>query len=127
VNALFLSSALAVVAAYLIVASDRGDEAKAFKLSQVRYRKFAANIDDRSKLRDRLLELNRIDEHEYLEFRSSQIAASFLTFAVFALLIWAKSALFAGALIMGVIAGYFAFVLIDRNLTKAVIKLNFLR
>ena len=89
-SALFLSSALAVIAAYLIVASDQGDEAKAFKLSRVKYRKFAANIGDRTKLRDRLLELNRTGQHEYLEFRSSQIATAFLTFAVFALLIWAK-------------------------------------
>ena len=95
-STLFLSSALAVMAAYLIVASDRGDEAKALKLSKVKYRKFAANIDDRSKLRDRLLELNRTGEHEYLEFRSSQIATALLTFAVFALLIWVKSASFAG-------------------------------
>jgi tight adherence protein C len=122
VNALFISTAFAVIAAYLIVASDRGDEAKALKMSKVKYRKFAADIDDRSKLRDRLLELNRTSEHEYLEFRSSQIATAFLTFAVFALLIWVKSALFAGSLIMGAIAGYFAFVLIDHNLTKAVVK-----
>ena len=46
-SALFLSSALAVMASYLIVASDRGDEAKALKLSKAKYRKFAANIDDR--------------------------------------------------------------------------------
>ena len=105
------------MAAYLIVASDRGAEAKAFKVSKVKYRKFAANVDDRSKLRDRLLELNRTSEHEYLDFRSSQIATTFLTFAVFALLTWAKSASFAGALVMGAIAGYSAFVLIDRNLT----------
>ena len=121
-NALFISTALAVIAAYLIVASDRGDEAKALKLSKVKYRKFAENVGDRSKLRDRLLELNRTSEHEYLEFRSSQIATTFLTFAVFALLIWVKSASFAGALVMGAIAGYSAFVLIDRNLTKAVVK-----
>ena len=121
-NALFLSTIFALIAAYLIVASDRGVEAKAFKLSKVQYRKFAANVDDRSKLRDRLLELNRTSEHEYLEFRSSQIATVFLTFVVFALLFWAKSASFAGALVMGAIAGYFAFVLIDRNLTKAVVK-----
>ena len=121
-NALFLSGALAVMAAYLIVASDQGDEAKAFKLSRVKYRKFAANIDDRSKLRDRLLELNRTGQHEYLEFRSSQIATAFLTFLVIALMIWAKSTSFTGALVMGVIAGYSAFLLIDRNLTKAVVK-----
>jgi hypothetical protein len=86
VNALFLSTAFAVIAAYLVVASDRGVEAKALKLTKVKYRKFAGNIDDRSKLRDRLLELNRTDEHEYLEFRSSQISTAFLTFSIFALL-----------------------------------------
>jgi tight adherence protein C len=122
VNALFLSSSLALIAAYLIVASDQGVEAKAVKLSKVKFRRFAGNIVDRSKLRDRLLELNRIDEHEYLEFRSSQIATSFLTFAVFTLLIWAKTSAMAGALTLGVISGYFAFQLIDRNLTKAVVK-----
>jgi len=119
VNALFLSTIFAVIAAYLIVASDRGVEAKVLKLSKVRYRKFAANMEDRSKLRDRLLELNRTGQHEYLEFRSSQIATAFLTFAVFALLVWVKSASFAGALVMGAISGSFAFALIDRNLTKA--------
>ncbi len=121
-NALFLSTAFAVIAAYLIIASDRGDEAKALKSSKVRYRNFAANLNDRSKLRDRLLELNRTDEHEYLEFRSSQIATALLASIVFALLIWVKSASIAGALAMGAITGYFAFLLIDRNLTKAVVK-----
>ena len=121
-NAFFLSTALAVMAAYLIVASDRGAEAKAFKVSKVKYRQFAANVDDRSKLRDRLLELNRTGEHEYLEFRSSQVATAFLTFAISALLVWAQIASLAGSLVMGVIAGYFVFALIDRNLTKAVAK-----
>ena len=109
-NALFISTAFAVIAAYLIVASDRGVEAKALKLSKVKYRKLAGNIDDRSKLRDRLLELNRTGEHEYLEFRSSQIATALLTFAVFALLIWAKSASFVGSLVMGAIAGYLSLI-----------------
>lgn len=121
-NALYLSSALGLIAAYLILAADKGDEAKAFKLSKVKYRKFATNIEDRSKLRDRLLELNRTGQHEYLEFRSSQIATAALSFLVIALLIWAKTASIVGALFMGVITGCFVFVMIDRNLTKAVVK-----
>ena len=121
-NSLFLSTLFAVVAAYLIVASDQGVEAKALRLGKGKYRKFAGNIDDRSKLRDRLLELNRTSEHEYLEFRSSQISTAFLTFATFALLIWAKNASFISALVIGAISGYMAFALIDRNLTKAVAK-----
>ena len=84
-NYLFLSSSLGIAAAYLIVASNKGDEAKALNLSKIRYRKFSANIDDRSKLRDRLLELNRTGQHVYLEFRSSQVSTTFLTFTVFAL------------------------------------------
>ena len=114
-NALLLSTAFGVIAAYLIVASDQGDEAKALKLSKAKYRKFAANLDDRSKLRDRLLELNRTGAHEYLEFRSSQISTVFLTFTVFALLVWVKSASFVGAFFIGATAGYFAFVLIDQK------------
>jgi len=121
-NAFFLSTAFAALAAYLILVSDNGAEAEALKVSKLRYRKFVANIDDRSKLRDRLLELNRTDEHEYLEFRSSQIVTTVLTFAIFALLIWAKSSSIPGALIMGLIGGYFAFFMIDRNLTKVVVK-----
>ena len=121
-NYLFLSSSLGIAAAYLIVASNKGDEAKALNLSKIRYRKFSANIDDRSKLRDRLLELNRTGQHVYLEFRSSQVSTTFLTFTVFALLVWVKTGSFAGALVIGVTAGYFAFLLIDRNLTKAVVK-----
>jgi len=122
VNPLFPSTAFAVIAAYLVIASDRDTEAKVLKLSKARYLKFAENIDDRSKLRGRLLELNRTGEHEYLEFRSSQIATSFLTFVLFTLLIWLKSVSIVGALVMGAVAGCFAFVLIDRNLTKEVVK-----
>jgi tight adherence protein C len=120
-NAPFISTAFAVIAAYLIVASDRGVEVKVLKLSKVKYRKFAANIDDRSKLRDRLLELNRTGQHEYLEFRSSQIATAILSFLVIALLLWAKTASIPGTLFTAVIAGCGVFVLIDRNLTKAVL------
>lgn len=118
----FFSILLAIIGAYFIVASNRGYEANAFKVSKNKYRKFASNVDDRSHLRDRLLELNRTGQHEYLEFRSSQFATGLLSFLVFALLIWAKTGSFMGAIMSGSLAGSISYVLIDRNLTKAVEK-----
>ena len=121
-NGLFLSIGLSLTAAYLIVATESGDEAKAFKIGRAKYRKALAESDDRSKLRDRLLELNRTGKHEYLEFRSSQITASLLVFLVALLLAWNKSSSLIAAVLIGLLSGSLAFVAIDRNLTKLVVK-----
>ena len=121
-NGLFLSIGLSLTAAYLIVATESGDEAKAFKIGRAKYRKALAESDDRSKLRDRLLELNRTGKHEYLEFRSSQITASLLVFLVALLLAWNKSSSLIAAVLIGLLGGSLAFVAIDRNLTKLVVK-----
>ena len=121
-NALFLSVGLSVTAAYLLIATDGRTEANSLKLGQAKYRKFLTETDDRSKLRDRLLELNRTGAHEYLEFRSSQISTSFLVFLVAVLLVWVKSSSLIAALFMAFLAASTTFVVIDRNLTKLVIK-----
>ena len=121
-NALFLSAGLSITAAYLLVATDNRAEANSLKMGQVKYRKFLTEMDDRSKLQDRLLELNRTGAHEYLEFRSSQISTSFLVFLVAVLLVWVKSSSLIAALFVAVLAASTTFVLIDRNLTKLVIK-----
>jgi tight adherence protein C len=122
VNTFFISSALSISGAYLLVVNESGDEAKAFRKSKAKFRKVAANLDDRSKLRDRLIELNRVGKNDYLEFRSSQISTSALVFLVAALLFWAKSASFIGSLLVATMLAFGAFTFIDRNLTKLVIK-----
>lgn len=121
-NGLFLSSALAFTGAYLIVATENGDEAKALRIGKSRYRKAAANIDDRSKLRERLLELNRTDSNAYLDFRSNQLATSALVFGVLALLVWTKSSSTPVTLAIAGLATYATYAVIDRNLTKLVMK-----
>lgn len=121
-NGLFLSVGLSVTATYLLIATDSGAEAKTLKLSRTKYRKLLAESNDRSKLRDRLLELNRTGAHEYLEFRSSQISTSFLVFLVAALLVWVKSSSLTAALFVPCLAAATTFVVIDRNLTKLVVK-----
>ena len=121
-NGLFLSVGLSLTAAYLIVATESGDETKALKIGRARYRKALAESEDRSNLGARLLELNRTGKHEYLEFRSSQISASLLVFFVTLLLAWNKSSSLIAAVFIGFLSGSLAFVTIDRNLTKLVVK-----
>ena len=121
-NGLFLSTGLSLTAAYLIIATEKGDEARAINMSRAKYRKLLGESEDRSKLRDRLLELNRTGKHEYLEFRSSQFSTSFLVFLLAALLVWAKSASLVSALLVAILAAATTFVVIDRNLSKLVVK-----
>jgi tight adherence protein C len=121
-NGLFLSVGLSMTASYLLIATDRGAEAKTLKLSQAKYRKLLAESEDRSKLRDRLLELNRTGKHEYLEFRSSQVSTSLLVFLVAALVVWAKSGALIAALFVALLVATATFVVIDRNLTKLVVR-----
>ena len=121
-NALILSVALSVTASYLIIATESDSEIKTFKISRTKYRKFLAESEDRSKLQDRLLELNRTGAHEYLEFRSSQISTSLLVFLVAALIIFANSSSLVAALFIALLAASTTFVVIDRNLTKLVVQ-----
>ena len=121
-NGIFLSVGLSITAAYLLIATDSGVEARTLKLSRAKYRKLLAESEDRSKLRDRLLELNRSDAHEYLEFRSSQISTSLLVFLVAFLLVWVKSSSLITALFIASLAASMTFTIIDRNLTKLVTK-----
>jgi len=121
-NALFISSTFAIAGAYLIVAAESGDERKVFSLSRSRKQKMAANIKDRSKLRDRLLELNRPNSHDYLEFRSSQISTAGLVFLVAALLVWGNTKSSAISIVISLIGAVATFEMIDRNLTKLVLK-----
>lgn len=121
-NGLFLSTALAITGAYLIVAAENGDESKALRIGKSRFRKVSANINDRSKLRDRLLELNRTEPNAYLDFRSSQISTSALVFGVISLLLLTKSSSLLAIISLASVAAYSTFVVIDRNLTKMVVK-----
>ena len=121
-NGIFLSVGLSITAAYLLIATDSGVEARTLKLSRAKYRKLLAESEDRSKLRDRLLELNRTGAHDYLDFRSSQISTSLLVFLVAFLLVWVKSSSLIAALFIGSLAAFATFTIIDRNLTKLVTK-----
>lgn len=121
-NAIHLATGLSLTAAYLIVATESGDEGRVIALGQRKYRDVATNFKDRSNLQARLLELNRSAKSDYFDFRSSQIATAALVFLISALLIWSKSSSLIFAMAAAVGASYLTFVVIDRNLTKAVVK-----
>jgi tight adherence protein C len=121
-NSFFLATGLSLSAAYLLVATESGDEGKALEFSRKKYRGLATNLPDRTQLKSRLLELNRLGKNEYFDFRSSQISTSALVSLISALLIWGKSSNAVLALIGGFALGYLTFVIIDRNLTKLVMK-----
>lgn len=121
-NSLFVSFGLSSIAAYLIIATEKGDEAKAMRISHDKYRKIVGNLVDRTNLQDRLIELNRNNKEAYLEFRSSQVATSALVGLISALLMSAKGLALIPSLIVSVVFGFSSALIIDRNLTKLVMK-----
>jgi tight adherence protein C len=119
-SAMLLMTALLVLpAAFLIVI---GDQVNPMEQAQQIVRKNAKNSGDRSQLRSRLEELGRGTEKEYVDFRIKQYGytASAASLA-FVFLIMTSGELFL-AILGGVISACLIYLLVDRELTKAIKK-----
>ena len=117
---LFLITALLVIpAGFLIV---MGDEINPIEYAQRIARKSAKNTGDRSQLRSRLEELGWGTEKNYVDFRIKQYGygASAASLAIAFLLF--KSGNLLLAIVGGVVVGGLVYVLVDRDLTKAIKK-----
>ena len=117
---IFLITALLVFpAAFILVI---GDEVNPMELAQQIARKNAKNSSDRSQMRSRLEELGRGSEKEYIDFRIRQYGFSASAISLTFVPLVVTSGKLITAVLSSFIVGGLVYVLIDRDLTKAIKK-----
>jgi tight adherence protein C len=119
-SAIFLVTALLVIpAGILILIGDQFDPAEdVHRLVKIKAKK----ITDRTELRSRLEELGRNTEKEYVDFRIRQFGYCASSGALTFVMAFVLSHSLFMALISALLLSFVVFILIDRELTKAVKK-----
>jgi tight adherence protein C len=116
---LLLTALLVIPAAFLIVI---GDEVDPIAHARGIVRKNAKNSGDRSQLRSRLEELGRDSEKEYTDFRIKQYGYSASAISLSLVFLLVTTGKLITATFGSVVVGGIVYVLVDRDLTKAIKK-----